>query len=144
MTIGRLEQQRVWNVHAAHIKSRDEFSRALRVMRRFPLYTVFGASRHHLLNGDVFDREQTQLTKFQESMDRAASSIPFEPGDVVVEDPRAEQEREFIAQQIVRRDDREAAQAVALQAEEARAAQEQAQREWDEAVEKAVLEARSA
>jgi hypothetical protein len=55
MTFPRFEQ-RAYNALAAHHRYRDEFAKAFRVLRRFPIYTTQGAANHHKLNGDIFDR----------------------------------------------------------------------------------------
>lgn len=40
---------------AAHYRYRDEYARAYRTVKRFPLFTLYGAARMHILNGDIFD-----------------------------------------------------------------------------------------
>lgn len=49
--------------HAHHIREKDRVSRALKVMARFPCLTLRGADRHHLLNGDVFERKETEVAE---------------------------------------------------------------------------------
>lgn len=49
---------RAWARVAAHHRFRSEYAKAFRVLARFPIYTLKGASRHHILNGDIFDVEK--------------------------------------------------------------------------------------
>jgi hypothetical protein len=83
MTIGRFEQ-RVWDAHANHIRYRDEYAKALRVLKLYPLYELRGAARHHLLNGDIFEEKKITY-RFDEQTEQAMRAKRLQEAETAME-----------------------------------------------------------